>query len=61
MGVANSIAAVEAGATRIDLFRISDVAEDIVVPMMDHPISIDRESLTPGYEGVSARSAARRT
>ena len=84
MGVANSVAAVEAGATRIDaaaaglgagagntpmevfvavcarmgietgvdLFKISDVAEDIVVPMMDHPIRIDRDSLTLGFAGV---------
>jgi 4-hydroxy-2-oxovalerate/4-hydroxy-2-oxohexanoate aldolase len=84
MGVANSIAAIEAGAARIDaaaaglgagagntpmevlvavcarmdietgvdLFKISDVAEDIVVPLMDHPIRIDRDSLTLGYAGV---------
>jgi 4-hydroxy-2-oxovalerate/4-hydroxy-2-oxohexanoate aldolase len=84
MGVANSVAAVEAGAARIDaaaaglgagagntpmevfvavcdrmgietgvdLFKISDVAEDIVVPMMDHPIRIDRDSLTLGYAGL---------
>lgn len=84
MGVANSIAAVEVGANRIDaaaaglgagagntpmevlvavcarmgietgvdVFRISDVAEDEVVPIMDHPIRIDRDSLTLGYAGV---------
>ncbi|MFZ2327015.1 MAG: 4-hydroxy-2-oxovalerate aldolase, partial [Rhodoferax sp.] len=84
MGVANSIAAIEAGATRIDaaaaglgagagntpmevfvavcarmgietgvdVFKIQDVAEDLVVPMMDHAIRIDRDSLTLGYAGV---------
>ncbi|WP_293997648.1 4-hydroxy-2-oxovalerate aldolase [Sphaerotilus sp.] len=84
MGVANSIAAVEAGANRIDaaaaglgagagntpmevfvavcarmgietgvdVFKIQDVAEDLVVPIMDHLIRIDRDSLTLGYAGV---------
>jgi 4-hydroxy-2-oxovalerate/4-hydroxy-2-oxohexanoate aldolase len=84
MGVANSIAAVEAGANRIDaaaaglgagagntplevfvavcdrmgiatgvdVFAIQDVAEDRVVPIMDQPIRVDRDSLTLGYAGV---------
>jgi 4-hydroxy-2-oxovalerate/4-hydroxy-2-oxohexanoate aldolase len=84
MGVANSIAAIEAGASRIDaaaaglgagagntpmevlvavcdlmgietgvdVFRIQDVAEDLVVPIMDFPIRIDRDALTLGYAGV---------
>jgi 4-hydroxy-2-oxovalerate/4-hydroxy-2-oxohexanoate aldolase len=84
MGIANSIAAVECGARRIDaaaaglgagagntpmevfvavcsrmgietgvdVFKIQDVAEDLVVPMMDHIIRVDRDSLTLGYAGV---------
>ena len=84
MGVANSIAAIEAGANRIDaaaaglgagagntpmevlvavlermgvhtgvdVFKIQDVAEDLVVPVMDFPIRIDRDALTLGYAGV---------
>ena len=84
MSVANSLAAIEAGAHRIDgsvaglgagagntplevlsavlhrmdaedgidLHKIMDVAEDLVVPMMDQPIRVDRDSLTLGYAGV---------
>ena len=84
MGVANSLAALEVGATRIDaaaaglgagagntplevfiavcdlmgidtgvdVFKIQDVAEDLVVPIMDFPIRIDRDALTLGYAGV---------
>jgi len=84
MGIANSLAAIEVGANRIDaaaaglgagagntpmevfvavcarmgietgvdVFKIQDVAEDLVVPIMDHVIRIDRDSLTLGYAGV---------
>ncbi|WP_010325238.1 4-hydroxy-2-oxovalerate aldolase [Marinobacterium stanieri] len=84
MGIANSLAAIEAGAGRIDgsvaglgagagntplevfcavldrmgvetgidLYKIMDVAEDRVVPMMDQPIRVDRDALTLGYAGV---------
>ena len=36
----------------VDVFGIQDVAEDRVVPIMDHMIRIDRDSLTLGYAGV---------
>jgi 4-hydroxy-2-oxovalerate/4-hydroxy-2-oxohexanoate aldolase len=84
MGIANSLAAVEAGANRIDgsmaglgagagntplevflavcdrmgvetgvdLFKAMDIAEDLIVPMMDHMVRIDRDSLTLGWAGV---------
>jgi len=38
--------------TGVDVWKIQDVAEDLVVPMMDYPIRIDRDALTLGYAGV---------
>lgn len=84
MGIANSIAAIEEGASRIDasvaglgagagntplevlvavldrmgvetgcdLFKLMDMAEDVVVPMMEHVVRVDRASLTLGFAGV---------
>ena len=84
MGVANSLAAIDAGAARIDgsvaglgagagntplevlcavldrmgcqtgidLYQIMDVAEDLITPLMDQIIRIDRDALTLGYAGV---------
>ena len=38
--------------TGVDVFKIQDVAEDLVFPIMDFPIRIDRDALTLGYAGV---------
>jgi 4-hydroxy-2-oxovalerate aldolase len=38
--------------TGIDLYKIMDVADDILVPKMHRPIVIDKNSLMIGYAGV---------
>ncbi len=38
--------------TGVDLFKLMDLAEDTVVPMMDHRCASTETSLTLGYAGV---------
>lgn len=36
----------------LDLYKLMDAAENVMKPMMTHPVQIDRLSLTMGYAGV---------
>ncbi len=38
--------------TGVNIFKLMNVAEEKIVPMMDHVIRVDRDSLTLGYAGV---------
>lgn len=50
--VFNAVCTRMGAETNVDVFKLMAAAEEIVVPMMEQPIRVDRDSLVLGYAGV---------